>query len=144
MVKKISFMIVSIMLLICLSSCRQTYTYEFLYDEDSISSIDIVYITSDENELNLEYLKQISDHDLFMQDFKALKFQKYLYVDQPTIYGKVGVKITYETDDYEIITYDAQEVFFAVDQTSRISRFYIEKDDFEKFLELYNIEFQID
>ena len=144
MIKKISIIIILIMTITFLSSCRQTYTYEFLYDQDRITSIDIIYAKMNQNELDIEHLKNISDIDDFMYDFIALEFQKYLYVDQPTIYQKIGVMITYDTDDFEIITYDAQEVFFSIDQTSRISRFYIEKTDFEAFLQIYDEEIQID
>lgn len=144
MFKKISIIIILMMAITILSSCRQTYTYEFLYDQDRITSIDIIYVEMNQDELDIDYLKSIADKESFMQDFKALEFQKYLYVDQPRIYQKIGVMITYDTDDFEIITYDAQEVFFSIDQTSRISRFYMDKTDFEAFLQIYDEEIQID
>ncbi len=142
--KKISVIIIISITIMLLSSCVETHQYEYLYDETRIETIDIVYVEMDQDDLDITLIMSIDDMSEFIHEFNQIEFQKYLYVDQPTIYQKISIMITYDTNDIEIITYDAQEVFFDIDQTSRQGRFYCSKEVFEAFLQLYDEEIQID
>lgn len=144
MFKKIGLTILLICVLTVLISCKETHTYEYLYDKEKIVSIKIVYSEYVFDDLEITILNEIEDIDGFIGNLNDIEFQKYIYVDQPTIDDKIGVMIIYQSDDYEIITYNAQEVFFAIDDTSRQGRFYCSKEDFQALLNIYDEDIVIE
>ncbi len=122
-----------------LVGCKETHDYVYMHESNQISSVDIVYTEIFANEIQITVLKEIDQSDIenIISKINAIKFNKYLYVDQASIYDKKAIRITYMNDDYEIITYDAQEIFFDTDQSSRLGRFYCLKTEFDEILSFY-------
>lgn len=142
--RKVIYTCIILSMSLLLYGCRETHTYEYLYDQEKISKIEIIYVELFQDELNILVIKDIEDTELLMNRLNDIEFGKYLYVDQPTIYDKYAILITYDTDDFEVITYDAQEVFFSVDNTSRQSRFYCDIETFQALLNLYDEDIKFD
>jgi hypothetical protein len=139
MMKKIANIIIIIALILFLSSCNQTYEYVYMHDQDDIITIDIISAEEGTVEPIITYIASIDEsmHDAFIEELNQIEFQKYLYDEHPSIYNKQAIMITYLNGDYEIITYDAQMVFFHTDNSSEPRRFYTNQEDFEQLLMSY-------
>ena len=134
--KKILTISVMSLMLMTLYGCKETYQYVYMHSQEDIESIDIVVAEEGSKTPIITVLKTINTdaNDQFIEELNQIKFQKYLYDEHPTIYGKQAVMITYKNGDYEIITYDVQTVFFSVDKSSEDRRFYTTKDIFDDWL----------
>lgn len=133
--------LIIILSLFVLSGCKQTYSYVYMHDRSDIESIDIVIAEEGNDAPNITYITVIDEDkfDQFIDELNEIEFQKYLYDEHPTIYDKQAIMITYSNDDYEIITHNAQSVFFHTDLSSEPRRFYTDKEIFDNWLMSYLI-----
>lgn len=133
--------LIMILSLIVLSGCKQTYSYVYMHDRNDIKSIDIVIAEEGKDAPIITYVTAIdeNEYDQFIDELNDIEFQKYLYDEHPSIYDKQAILITYSNDDYEIITYNAQSVFFHTDLSSEPRRFYTDKETFDNWLMSYVI-----
>ena len=137
--KKMTISMIIMILTLFLSSCKQTYAYVYMHDQDDMIAIDIIAAEQGTLEPVINHISEIeqSMFDSFIDELNQIEFQKYIYDEYPTIYDKQAIMITYSNGDYEIITYDAQMVFFQSDHTSEPRRFYTDQEDFEQWLMSY-------
>lgn len=126
-------------ILIALFGCNQTSSYVYMHDQNDIESIDIIFVEEDNGVPVVTIVKSVDskDFDEFIEELNQIKFQENLDDDYPTIYDKQAVMITYKNDDYEIITYDVQRIFYSVSGTYENRGFNTSKEIFDEWLMPY-------
>ena len=108
--KKITSIVFAVLLCISLSfhlcSCYRTQ-YRFMYEISKITKIELVECGYgiEENQGYENVLSEISDTRLFMEELSRVKYTMPLYNDivRSFKYSDLGIKISYENGDFEII-----------------------------------------
>ena len=109
-------------LLICISAVILSVfcgcspiSYPFLHDTGTITDIKVVEITSDRDyttgDFEYDILAEIEDRDSFIEQFKKIKFHRYLIGDPTHLCeGKKGILFFYENGNREYVGYEAQAI----------------------------------
>lgn len=93
--------------LILLAGCSNTNN--FTYEKNNIIKIELVYIEKgiySLEDINFKNKKEVSDIDIFIEEFLQIKFSKYLLGD-PNVTKGESIYIYYNNGLKEIITYNS-------------------------------------
>ena len=140
--KKITFILILLVLFTFSSGCQVKSNYVFIHSESEISKIEIGKVELIKN-VN-EYLVNVkSEKELFSEDIKKLlvDFKKITCYKRVTDPGSIrsnaaAIKITYSNGDFEIISKDSQASFMS--GSYKYSGFYyFERDEFIELLDKY-------
>ena len=143
--KRIRLMLIVVLLFI-LFGCHKIVEYHFLQSEENIARIEIVRIENDDNIPILKsdpfvhvLLVEIPQDkiDDFIGDFTHLLCYEY-FSDPGSIFpNDMAIKITYNNDDYELISEDAQATF-QKNKFKGYGYYYFDHDDFIQLLAKYS------
>lgn len=94
-----------VLALLMFTGCGAT-TYSF---KESVDEIDSIEIVSAENSLEFTVTKTLSETEKndFLEQFRSIEFKNYIG-DPPAVHGD-AIKITYQSGNYEMISYYANE-----------------------------------
>ncbi len=141
-----SIFICVICLMLCTIGCMAILKtdFEFLHDSSEIALIEIVEVgeldNTDRMNPKQEFytICEIQDIEQFLNDFSDVECRDRFTDPKRPLEGTVGIKITYNNGDYEIICYSGQAE--CVDGTYSFEEgwHYFDVEQFEELLNKYN------
>lgn len=137
--KRLMAFLLFICFIFAVSGCYLNVRYSFLHDTSEIASIEIVEILEPQNINDTQIEKAlitIEDVERFLKEFSKIPCDK-IYGQPSSIFGgTIVIKLTYTNGAYELISNDAQHLFY-VDRPWQYGSYVFDKEPFEALIKEY-------
>ena len=85
-----------------MAGCAKEYFYDYTELSSSVKQVYIVEVQRSEfyGDISIEYLKEIKDYDIFLQDLSNLRYEYSSFLEPENNKGKV-IMLIYDDADYD-------------------------------------------